>query len=338
MTSIAILGAGRIGHVHASAVAAVPDATIVAVADAVEAAATSLANKHACEVRSIGAIAQAKDVDAVLICTPTDMHADLIEQFASAGKAIFCEKPIDLDVGRAVACVRHAEVTGATLMMGFQRRFDADFVALKQAIMDGHIGDVETVHLTSRDPSPPPLDYIRRSGGIFRDMAIHDLDVARWLLDDEIVSVQAVGSALIDTGIADCGDFDTVMIMLQTVTGRQCSITCSRRAEYGYDQRIEVHGSQGMVSAGNTREANIELSGTTGTRQPPLLNFFMHRYAGAYTHEIAAFVAAIRSGDPTPTNGADGVEALILAEACHRAAHEKRVVAVSEIRAEADAK
>lgn len=331
MIAIAILGAGRIGQVHAQAVGSVPGAFVRVVADAMPDAAKILADKHGADVADIDDIATFDDVDAVLICTPTDMHADLIEQFARAGKAIFCEKPIDLDVERAKACVSVVEEQGGTLMLGFQRRFDADFQALKSAIDAGRIGSVETVHLTSRDPSPPPLDYIKRSGGIFRDMAIHDLDVARWLLDEEIVTVQAVGSALVDTDIGSVGDFDTATILLSTNSGRQCTITCSRRATYGYDQRIEVHGSAGMITADNTREARIELADASGASRPPLLDFFMSRYAGAYATEIAAFVSAIETGGPTPTTGQDGVAALVLAEAAHRAAHEQRLVSVTEV-------
>ncbi len=329
MTAIAILGAGRIGQVHARAVQQVPGATIVAIADAVPAAAQSLADTHGAEVRSIDEIAQSPDVDAVLVCTPTDMHADLIEQFARAAKAIFCEKPIDLDVARAAACVDVVTECNGLLMLGFQRRFDADFVALKQAIDGGRIGKVETVHLTSRDPAPPPLDYIARSGGLFRDMAIHDLDVARWLLEDEIATVQAVGSVLVDPAIGQAGDFDTATILLQTHTGKQCTITCSRRASYGYDQRIEVLGSEGMVTAQNTRESRTEISSAYGSLKAPLVDFFMDRYAGAYRAEIQAFVDAVDSGTAPPTTGEDGVAALMLAEACHQAAHEKRVIVVS---------
>ena len=331
MTRVAILGAGRIGQVHAQAVQSVPAASVHAVADAMPDAATALAELHGAEVRSIDDIAAADDIDAVLICTPTDMHADLIEQFARAGKAIFCEKPIDLDVARAVACVQIVEENGATLMLGFQRRFDADFRALKAAIDAGTIGKVETVHLVSRDPAPPPKEYIRRSGGIFRDMAIHDLDVARWLLDEEIDTVQAVGGSLVDTAIGDAGDFDTATILLGTASGRQCTIACSRRASYGYDQRIEVHGSQGMLTADNTREARIELATSSGASRPPLLDFFMSRYIGAYEREIASFVDAVRTGGKTMTTGKDGIAALVLAEAAHRAAHEKRIVDVSEV-------
>ena len=331
MIRIAILGAGRIGRVHARAVAVTPGAALVAVADPVESAAREVVAAHGGELRSVEAIEAADDVDAVLVCTPTDTHADLIERFARAGLAVFCEKPVDLSIPRVRACLDVVEATGATLMIGFQRRFDPDFRALKDVIDAGRIGDVEMVTLTSRDPGPPPADYIRRSGGLFRDMTIHDFDVARWLLGEEIVTVQAVGSVLTDPGIAELGDIDSANVLMATASGRQCTITNTRRAAYGYDQRIEVHGSLGAVSAENHRQANIEIATRDGYARPPLLDFFMTRYTAAYAAEIAAFVDAVANGAPVPTTGRDGLMALVLAEAARRAADEGRAVRVDEV-------
>ena len=331
MIRIAILGAGRIGRVHARAVAATPGAALVAVADPVESAAREIVAAYGGELRSVEAIEAAGDVDAVLVCTPTDTHADLIERFARAGLAVFCEKPVDLSVARVRACLDVVEATGATLMIGFQRRFDPDFRALKDVIDTGRIGDVEMVTLTSRDPGPPPADYIRRSGGLFRDMTIHDFDVARWLLCEEVESVQAVGSVLTDPAIRDLGDIDSANVLMATASGRQCTITNTRRAAYGYDQRIEVHGSLGAVSAGNHRQANIEIATRDGHSRPPLLDFFMTRYAAAYAAEIAAFVDVVANGAPVPTTGRDGLMALALAEAAQRAVDEGRTVRVDEV-------
>lgn len=311
----AILGAGRIGQVHARAVDAVPDARLVAVAEPFAEAANAVKNAYACDIRDIDEIAASADVDAVAICTPTDTHADLIEQFVRAGKAVFCEKPIDLDVDRVRSCLATVNIEGGRLMLGFNRRFDPDFMALKAVIDEGRIGDVEMVTLTSRDPGPPPYDYITRSGGIFRDMTIHDFDVARWLLGEEIVSVQAAASVLTDPKIGELGDYDSANVILTTASGKQCTINNSRRATYGYDQRIEVHGSLGSVRADNLREANIEIAGGDGYTRPPLLNFFMTRYEKAYANEIAAFVQAVRDGSPMPVTGEDGLRALELAEA-----------------------
>lgn len=313
--SFAVLGAGRIGQVHARAISTVEGARLVAVSDVMEAAAHSLASRYGCDIRTIEEIEQAGDVDAVIICSPTDTHADLIERFVKAGKAVFCEKPVDLDVPRARQVVETVKASNGVLMVGFQRRFDPDFRALKAAIDDGRIGDVEMVTLTSRDPGAPPYDYITRSGGIFRDMTIHDFDVARWLLGEEVEIVMAQASVLTDAKIGELGDFDSVNVILRTASGKQCTITNTRRATYGYDQRIEVHGSKGSVSAMNHREANIELANGEGYTKPPLLNFFMSRYTAAYAAEIAAFAEALEKGAPTPTTGLDGLRALELAEA-----------------------
>lgn len=327
----AILGAGRIGQVHARAVASTVGATLVAIADPVEDAAGKVAGQYGCAIRSIDEIAGSDDVDAVAICTPTDTHADLIEQFARAGKAVFCEKPVDLSLSRVKQCLKVVDETKSTLMVGFQRRFDPDFMALKQAIDDGSVGAVEMITLTSRDPGPPPYDYITRSGGIFRDMTIHDFDVARWLLGEEVETVQAAASVLTDPKIGELGDYDSVNVILTTSSGKQCTITNTRRATYGYDQRIEVLGSKGSVSAENHREANIEIANAQGYTRPPLLNFFMSRYISAYANEIAAFVAAVADGAKTPTTGHDGLMALALADAALKSVKEGRAVKVSEI-------
>ena len=310
-----LLGAGRIGKVHAKAVTANPKAKLVAVADAMAPAAQAIADQYSCDVRTIAQILAASDIDAVVICTPTDTHADLIEQFTNAGKAVFCEKPIDLSLDRVKACLKVVRANKGTLMVGFNRRFDPHFMAVRAEIDKGSIGAVEMVTITSRDPGAPPLDYIARSGGIFRDMTIHDFDVARWLLGEEVTTVQAAGSVLTDPAIKALGDYDSVNVILTTVSGKQATINNSRRATYGYDQRIEVHGSLGSVAAENHRESRIEIANASGYTRPPLLNFFMSRYAAAYANEIAAFVAAIANGTPTPTTGFDGLKALELADA-----------------------
>ncbi|MCO5162093.1 MAG: inositol 2-dehydrogenase [Mesorhizobium sp.] len=315
-----LLGAGRIGKVHARAIAANPDATLVAVADPLNQAARDISGRHGCDIRTIEAVETAADIDAVVICTPTDTHADLIERFARAGKAIFCEKPIDLDVSRVEACLKVVAAEKATLMVGFNRRFDPHFMAVRRAIDDGAIGKVEMVTITSRDPGPPPAEYITRSGGIFRDMTIHDFDMARFLLGEEPVRVAASASVLVDPQIGALGDFDSVSVILTTASGRQCVISNSRRATYGYDQRIEVHGSSGMVAAENQRPVSIEVANAKGYTRPPLHDFFMTRYLDAYANEIAAFIATVKTGGPASPGGADGLAALRLAEAALKAA------------------
>ncbi|MDB9894263.1 inositol 2-dehydrogenase [Reinekea forsetii] len=328
---IGILGAGRIGKAHAAAIAATAGATLVAIAEPFAAAAQAMADQYGCDIRTIDDIAAANDVDGVIICTPTDTHADLIEQFCRAGKAVFCEKPVDLSLQRVKECLEVVNETKGTLMVGFNRRFDPDFIGVKTAIDDGAIGKVEMVSITSRDPGAPPIDYIKRSGGIFRDMTIHDFDVARWLLGEEVTTVQAAASVLVDDEIGKAGDYDSANILLTTASGRQAVISNSRRATYGYDQRIEVLGSKGLVSAENHHENRVTIANADGFQRRPLLNFFMERYMPAYEAEIRAFVAAVKDGIAPPTTGHDGLMAMALADAALKSVEEGRAVLLSEI-------
>src|SRR3569623_3447049 len=327
----ALLGAGRIGKVHARAVTSNPAAKLVAVADAMAQAAKDIAAQYGCEVRTIEQIAASPDIDAVVICTPTDTHADLIEKFSNAGKAIFCEKPIDLSVKRVEECLKVVAKNKTTLMVGFTRRFDPHFMAVRAAIDAGEIGDVEMVTIVSRDPGAPPIEYVKRSGGIFRDMTIHDFDMARFLLGEEITTVSAQASVLVDKAIGEAGDYDSVSVMLSTASGKHATISNSRRATYGYDQRIEAHGSKGSVAAENQRADSIEVANAKGYTRPPLYDFFMTRYLDAYALEIAAFIAAATSGKKAAPSGAVGLVALALADAAVKSAKEGRAVKVSEV-------
>jgi myo-inositol 2-dehydrogenase/D-chiro-inositol 1-dehydrogenase len=327
----ALLGAGRIGKVHAKAITSNADAKLVAVADAMPKAAEDIAARYGCAVMSIEAILASAGIDAVVICTPTDTHADLIEKFSRAGKAIFCEKPIDLSVRRVQECLAIVEANNTTLMVGFNRRFDPHFMAVRAAIDNGAIGEVEMVTIISRDPAPPPAEYAMRSGGIFRDMTIHDFDMARFLLGEDIETVSAQGSALVDKAIGEAGDYDSVSVMLATATGKHATISNSRRAAYGYDQRIEAHGSLGSVSAENQRAVSIEIANKAGYTRPPLLDFFMTRYTEAYANEIAAFIDAIGGKRAASPSGNDGLIALALADAALKSVKEGRAVKVSEV-------
>jgi myo-inositol 2-dehydrogenase / D-chiro-inositol 1-dehydrogenase len=328
---IGLLGAGRIGKVHARAIASLPGAELVAVADPIaEAAAAVIAGTQA-TVRSIDEIIGASDVDAVLITTPTDMHADLIEKAARAKKGIFCEKPVDLSVARVRECLAIVASTKATLMVGFNRRFDPNFMEVRRRIDTGEVGKVEIVSITSRDPGPPPYDYISRSGGLFRDMTIHDFDMARFLLGEEPTSVFATASVLVDAEIGKLGDVDSAAVVLKTASGKIATISNSRRATYGYDQRIEVHGSAGMVSAENIRATTVESANALGYRREPLLDFFMTRYTQAYVNEISSFLDAVNGTAPVTPTGEDGLKALVLAEAALKSVAERRVVETSEI-------
>lgn len=329
--NFALLGAGRIGKVHAKAIAGNAEAQLVAVADAFAGAAQAVADAYGCAVRSIEDIEADRSIDAVVICTPTDTHADLIERFARAGKAVFCEKPIDLDLARVKQCLGVVKETGTVLMVGFNRRFDPHFAAVRAAIDEGRIGPVEMVQITSRDPGPPPVSYIKSSGGILRDMTIHDFDMARFLLGEEPDTIFATASVLVDPAIGEAGDFDSVSVILTTASGRQCSISNSRRATYGYDQRIEVLGAKGAIAAENQRPVSIEIANAQGFTRPPLHDFFMTRYTEAYAAEIASFVAAIVEGKPASPSGEDGLRALALADAALLSIKEGRAVKLSEI-------
>ncbi len=312
---IGLLGAGRIGRIHGLNVAARGDARLVAVADASAEAAQSLAETAGAKATSVDAILHDKNIDAVLICTPTDTHADLIEAAVGAGKAVFCEKPVDLDAARIRQCLEVVRKSGKLLMIGFNRRFDPNFAALEKRLRNGEAGDIEIVSVTSRDPGPPPVDYIRRSGGLFRDMMIHDFDMARFLLAEDPIEVFAIGSSLVDKAIGEAGDVDTAAVLMKTASGRIAQISNSRRATYGYDQRIEVHGSNGMLRAGNIHETTVEVATSAGFRGDPVQNFFLERYAAAYRIELDAFLSAcVGKSAPSPS-GLDGLKAQLLADA-----------------------
>ena len=325
----AILGAGRIGQVHARTVSGNDDAVLAAISDPVEVAANSLADRYGAQVRDVEAIVAADDIDAVVLCTPTDLHAQQIELFARAGKVVFCEKPIDLDSARVRACLSVVEETGATLMVGFNRRFDPHFMGVKAAIESGRIGSPEMGIITSRDPGAPPADYITRSGGIFKDMMIHDFDMAVFLMGDMPETVMATGSVLIDPEIGELGDFDSASAVLRWADGRQLSISNSRRATYGYDQRVEMHGSSGMVAAENEHPVRIEVATAKGYTRPPLHDFFMTRYIAAYDNEINAFIAALGGETGGIPTGVDGLNALLIAEAALESAKTGRAVTIA---------
>lgn len=312
---VGLLGAGRIGRIHGLNVAQHKDAQLVAIADAHVDAAASLAAETGAKTSSIEAIINDPSIDAVLICTPTDLHAELIEAAAKAGKAIFCEKPVDLNADRIRACLAHVEQASVPLMIGFNRRFDPHFAALQKRLRSGEAGHIEIVTIISRDPAPPPVDYVKRSGGLFRDMMIHDFDMARFLLGEEPIIVHAVGSSLVNPEIGAAGDVDTAAVIMKTATGKLAQISNSRRATYGYDQRIEVHGSKGMLAAANVPETTITFASADGLRGDVVQNFFLERYAAAYRHELNAFIACVQDGSRPYPNGEDGLRAQILADA-----------------------
>lgn len=315
MLNIGILGCGRIGQVHALNISRLDAVRVAAVADAVPNAARSLADRTGAQVMDAQALIESPLVGAVIIATPTDSHYDLIHAAARAGKAIFCEKPVDLSADRIRDCINVVQAAGVPFMTAFNRRFDPNFAELQMRLRAGEIGQVELVSITSRDPAPPPISYIERSGGIFRDMMIHDLDMARFLLGEDVVQVFAVGSALVDPAIGAAGDIDTAAVTLTTKSGAICQITNSRRATYGYDQRIEVHGSAGMLQAGNVRKNTVEVANGTGFRSSPTKYFFLERYEAAYRSEVTLFAQSVAAGTPMTPGIQDGLAAQILADA-----------------------
>jgi myo-inositol 2-dehydrogenase / D-chiro-inositol 1-dehydrogenase len=320
MLRIGVLGTGRIGRIHAGNVLNHPKTKLTAIADAMPKVAKAFAAETGARAGTVEAILAAKDIDAVMICSPTDTHSDLIEKAVKAGKAVFCEKPVDLDAARIRRCLTVVAKTGRPLMIGFNRRFDPNFAAVQARVKKGEIGAVEMVTILSRDPVPPPIDYVKRSGGLFRDMMIHDLDMARFLLGEEPVEVHAVGSSLVDRAIGKAGDVDTAAVLLKTASGKIAQISNSRRATYGYDQRIEVHGSKGMLRAANVHETTVELANGAGFRADPIQNFFLERYAAAYRAELDAFVTAVAKGKNPAPSGEDGLRAQVLADAATQAA------------------
>lgn len=316
MIRFGILGAGRIGNVHARSIAASGRASVAYIADAMPQAAQTLAEAVGAKTLSVEEVIAASDVDAILIATPTDTHADLIEAAARAGKAILCEKPVSLSVPRIEACLQVAENAGVPLMIGFHRRYDPNFAALEKRLRSGEIGDPEIITITCRDPAAPPVSYIERSGGLYRDMMIHDFDMARFLLgDEEPLIVHALGGVLTDPEIGRAGDIDTASVQMQTASGKIVVITNSRRATYGHDQRIEVHGSKGLLRAANIHNTTVELANERGWAGDAIPFSFVERYAAAYTAEIHKFLDFLDSGEPPRASGHDGLMAQKLAEA-----------------------
>lgn len=328
MLRFGVLGAGRIGKVHAKALHESGRAQVAYIADAMPDAASSLAGSVGAKTASVDDVITASDVDAILIATPTDTHADLIEQAARAGKMILCEKPVSLSVERIEECLKVVEQAGVPLMIGFHRRYDPNFSVLERRLRAGEIGDVEMVTITCRDPSPPPVSYIERSGGLYRDMMIHDFDMARFLLGEDPVVVHALGASLVDPAIGQAGDIDTAAVHMQTATGKMCIITNSRRATYGHDQRIEVHGSAGMLRAGNIHLTTLEKADSAGFTSDPIPFSFIERYEDAYRIEINAFLTAIEKGEAPRASGHDGLMAQKLAEAAAESLKTGQAVAV----------
>ena len=331
---VGVIGAGRIGAIHAENLAGrVPGAEVGAIADINVVAAQALAARlhvpaAAADYRSV---LEDPSIQAVIICSSTDTHARLIEEAAAAGKHIFCEKPIDFDLARTDRALAAAARAGVKLQIGFNRRFDPNFRKAREVVAGGQIGAPHLLRITSRDPAPPPLDYIRVSGGLFLDMAIHDFDMARFLMDSEVVEVFATGAVLVDPAIGEAGDVDTAVTTLRFANGAIGAIDNSRRAVYGYDQRVEVFGSAGAVAISNNAADNAVVSDAQGVHAGRPLYFFLERYAESYAAEMKAFIAAVQQDMTPPVTGAAGRAAVVLGLAAKKSLAENRPVRVDEI-------
>ena len=319
MHDIALIGAGRIGKIHAANIAANPRLRLARVVDPFPEAAAAVAAQYGAQVSTIEDALADPAIAGVVVASSTDTHLPYSLAAAEAGKAIFCEKPLDQNLAAARQSAARFEALNARLFLAFNRRFDPNFAALQARLAGGAVGALETLHIISHDPAPPPVDYVKVSGGIFKDMVIHDFDMARWLLGEEVAEVFASASVLVDPAIGEAGDADTAKTILRTASGRLCMISSSRRSGYGYDQRIEVFGSKGMIRAQNQLETTVETWGEDGAAADRFQNFFLDRYAVAYAREAEQF-ADILDGAPPLIGYLDGVAALTLAEAAAQSA------------------
>jgi myo-inositol 2-dehydrogenase/D-chiro-inositol 1-dehydrogenase len=332
--NLGLIGAGRIGKLHAENLAyRIPDANLLAVSDisldAARECAARLGIPTAVEDHRV--LLENDDIEAIAICSSTDTHAQLIEEAAAAGKHIFCEKPIDLNLARIDRALQAVEKAGVKLQIGFNRRFDPNFRRVRDVVAQGKIGAPHILRITSRDPAPPPISYIRVSGGIFLDMTIHDFDMARYLMGSEVTEVYAAGGVMVDPAIGEAGDVDTAIITLQFANGAIGTIDNSRQAVYGYDQRVEVFGSKGMVVADNNTADRTVYSNAEGVHGALPLYFFIERYTDAYIAEMQAFVECIQIDSAPLVTGVDGRVPVVIGNAARRSLAEHRPVRLSEI-------
>jgi myo-inositol 2-dehydrogenase/D-chiro-inositol 1-dehydrogenase len=331
---IGVIGAGRIGKVHVATLAlSVPEAEVIAVTDTDKTRAISLA-----EIYSINTVAgdykeiiQNPEIEAVVICSPTDTHTKYIIEAAQAGKHIFCEKPVDLSLDPIQKALDAVEKAGVKLMVGFNRRFDSNFLKTKQMVDEGKVGEPHILKITSRDPAPPPAEYSAVSGGMFLDMTIHDFDMARFIVGSEVTEVYTNATVLVDPEIGKAGDVDTAVIALTFANGAIGVIDNSRKAVYGYDQRLEIFGSKGMVNVDNNYPENHRYYSADGVHKSLPLNFFMDRYTEAYANEMKAFCKALSNNSKLPVSGEDGLVSVAIALAAKKSHDEERPVKLSEI-------
>ena len=332
--NIGLIGAGRIGKLHAEHLAyRIPEANLVAVSDIVAEAAEELAAKLQilAAYADYGRIMEDKAVEAVVICSSTDTHTEIIEAAAAAGKQIFCEKPIDHDLGKIDHALAAVEQAGVKLQIGFNRRFDPSFRRAQEMVVSGKIGVPHILRITSRDPEPPPVEYVKVSGGIFLDMTIHDFDMSRFLIDSEVQEIYATGGVMVDPDIGKAGDIDTAVMTLKYASGTLGTIDNSRKAIYGYDQRVEVFGSEGVVIVSNRTPDSAAVSNAEGVHASLPLFFFLERYTESYIAELQAFIRCVQQDTAPPVTGVDGRVAVVMGYAAGKSYVENRPVRLDEI-------
>ena len=315
MIRVGLLGTGRIGRLHAKTIASHSESTLYAVSDIDSGSANELAMQYGAALKSSEEIISDPNVDAILIATSTDTHAEFIEKASFVGKSVFCEKPVDLSLSRAKECLKKVSAANNPIMIGFNRRFDPNFAQLKKSLDDKEIGKSELLTITSFDPAPPPVSYVKTSGGLYRDMMIHDFDLSNFIMDELPVTISAVGHSLINPEIGAAGDVDTAVVTMIYADGKIAVIKNSRRAAYGYDQRIEILGSEGLLQAENIVENSVVKSTEAGVLSAKPKYFFLERYMSAYKAEWDAFIKSIKENTTVPVTLEDGVAALAMAEA-----------------------
>ena len=332
--NVGLIGAGRIGRLHAEHLAfRIPQANLLAVSDIILEAAQKCAAEFGIPkaIQDHREIMEDPNIEAVVICSSTDTHAQMIEEAAAAGKHIFCEKPIDFDLARIDRALAAVEEAGVKLQVGFNRRFDPNFRRVRELVAAGKIGEPHILRITSRDPAPPPIEYVKVSGGIFLDMTIHDFDMARYLIGSEVEEIYAVGGVMVDPAIGEAGDIDTAVITLCFENGVIGTIDNSRRAAYGYDQRVEVFGSGGMVAVSNKTPDSAVVSDAEGVHGPLPLYFFIERYVDSYIAEMEAFIECIQQDRMPPVTGIDGRIPVVMGYAARRSYEENRPVRLGEV-------
>ena len=327
-TNIAIIGAGRIGRVHAENIARLPNTKLVWVGDAFENAAKELGDLYGAKYSTdIDSVFSEQNVDAVLICSPTDTHADLLEKASKAELAIFCEKPIDLNVERVRACRKVVASNSKPVQLGFNRRFDPGHKELADAVRTGKVGKLQHLLIISRDPTPPPASYVEHSGGLFRDMMIHDFDMARYICSENPIVVNAIGNCVVAEEIGQKGDVDTATVTMEMPSGTIVTIINTRNCPYGYDQRIEAMGSDGSVSSNNVHTSAVSYTTAEKTNaRAPVLDFFQTRYKEAYRIEIEHFIECVKNNKQPIVGFDDGAIALDIADAATQSAKVRQAV------------